>query len=498
MENENFDEDLKNRIKQIFDDYNDGATDEGWSRLREKFPEKKRRDFSFCWFAAAVVLLLGILWFWFSSSNIQNTSLEMVKQQPKEANSKLHNVDSVSSNEPVKQDMASRKKLPYSKSIPSANTQNTLVKTSSPVTARRPSIQAQKNKPAESEPQKQAKAETNVQTNTVFMGIKKASVANNAVKKTEAETANPGIASVNKPLEIATKKAVTTKSTGTDSLVKNQQLSIKKMTFNPPVSVDSLEKKQNQLVAKAANPIIKKPVTAKKVEQTKKISEEKSSKFNLGFYAGIHLNYANGSTSQLGLGTGVSTDFRLSKHLKFSTGLGLLQNNLSYGQTIPTSSRVAATSYALASAVTTPILGSQTSSLKSMDASLLALDIPLNLTYTILPGKNSISFSTGLSSNTFIREVYSYQYNTSMAATNPNGVSTSTGTTEKMQSSKRFSNFNLGKTLNLSAGFAYPLGKNKLQIEPFLKYPLGGNGSQQLLFGSAGINLKMNFSTLKK
>ena len=133
-----------------------------------------------------------------------------------------------------------------------------------------------------------------------------------------------------------------------------------------------------------------------------------------------------------------------------------------------------------------------------MDAGLLALDIPVNLTYIVLPGKNSISFSAGLSSNTFAREVYNYQYNTTLTATNPNGFILSTGSTQNVQSSKSFSNFNFAKTLNLTAGFAYPLGKNKLQIEPFLKYPLGGNGSQQLIFGSAGINLKINFSTFKK
>jgi hypothetical protein len=63
---------------------------------------------------------------------------------------------------------------------------------------------------------------------------------------------------------------------------------------------------------------------------------------------------------------------------------------------------------------------------------------------------------------------------------------------------KSFNNFNFAKTLNLAAGFAYPLGKKHLQIEPFLKYPLGGSGSQELQFGSVGINLKMNIQSFKK
>ena len=64
MEKENFDEELKNRIKQVFEEYDDEAADKGWELLREKCPEKKRRDYFFWWFSSAAALFLIAFIFW--------------------------------------------------------------------------------------------------------------------------------------------------------------------------------------------------------------------------------------------------------------------------------------------------------------------------------------------------------------------------------------------------------------------------------------------------
>src|SRR5438309_598222 len=59
------DNDLRNRIREVFDNYDDGHADEGWQLLREKYPEKARRSpVLWLWLgsAAAILLLfLGIL-----------------------------------------------------------------------------------------------------------------------------------------------------------------------------------------------------------------------------------------------------------------------------------------------------------------------------------------------------------------------------------------------------------------------------------------------------
>ncbi len=85
---------------------------------------------------------------------------------------------------------------------------------------------------------------------------------------------------------------------------------------------------------------------------------------------------------------------------------------------------------------------------------------------------------------------------------NYNNISTPLSTLQQPQSkisSNSFSDFYFAKTLNVSFGIGYPIGKkNHLIIEPFLKYPLSGLGSQQIHFGAGGLNLKFDFQSAKK
>ena len=65
--------------------------------------------------------------------------------------------------------------------------------------------------------------------------------------------------------------------------------------------------------------------------------------------------------------------------------------------------------------------------------------------------------------------------------------------------SRQMKDFDLMRTLNVSFGFNTRLNKKQsLTIEPFLKYPLGGLGSENIRFGASGINVKLNFNTAKK
>ena len=90
----------------------------------------------------------------------------------------------------------------------------------------------------------------------------------------------------------------------------------------------------------------------------------------------------------------------------------------------------------------------------------------------------------GVGSGTFINESYSYL--------NSNG-----STAASLQSGKGFNDFYFARTLNMALGVGYPLGKDQIVIEPFVKYPLQGLGAEQLRFGASGINLKFNFSIKK-
>ena len=61
------DNDPKKRIKEVFDNYEDTSADEGWLKLRKKYPEKAKRIIA-AWMywapiAACLLLFAGIVWF---------------------------------------------------------------------------------------------------------------------------------------------------------------------------------------------------------------------------------------------------------------------------------------------------------------------------------------------------------------------------------------------------------------------------------------------------
>src|SRR5690606_18046448 len=104
-------------------------------------------------------------------------------------------------------------------------------------------------------------------------------------------------------------------------------------------------------------------------------------------------------------------------------------------------------------------------------ANMVGLDIPVNIKYEFNSNKNSFFVSAGFSSNTFINESYTYRYTNTKSP----GLMAQP---EEEKMSKHFNNFNFAKTLNLSFGSGYRLGKHHLFVEPFLKYPLDGMGEQ--------------------
>jgi len=98
----------------------------------------------------------------------------------------------------------------------------------------------------------------------------------------------------------------------------------------------------------------------------------------------------------------------------------------------------------------------------------------------------------GVSSGTFINETYTYSYST------PSLYSSNVSQVQNQSTKDSFNGFYFAKTLNLAFGTGYTIGRSQLVVEPFMKYPLAGLGSQQLKFGAGGVNLKFNFQVKKK
>lgn len=259
----------------------------------------------------------------------------------------------------------------------------------------------------------------------------------------------------------------------------------------PAQAVDS-----NQILARTMEmpPVEKKAIREEDLtpsflvdDQTsdKKLSEKK---VHFGVFAGTYLSYAKGSDNQFNVGAGISSDFKLSKNLKLSTGVAVLQNTFNYERNIPAASF---SSPNFSSSEKLQLLSSparSASQIKNYRANLVGLDIPINLKYEFTRTKNSLFIAAGFSSGTFINESYRYQYGDTPVMGFAGPVE------EEKIEDKHFDNFNFAKTLNISFGSGYQLGKhNRLFIEPFVKYPLEGIGSENLRFGSGGINLRLNF-----
>ncbi|MES2276789.1 MAG: hypothetical protein V4592_12255 [Bacteroidota bacterium] len=481
MDEDKLHTDLNNRIREVFDNYEDTTADEGWALLRQKFPEKEKdRGLAWLWYAAAAVVLLGLgLWFISKPDETKNLVVKNLKTiiQPDKKVNRPAIIDTSINN--VANHIAQiQMQHPQTKPIVQAGAarvgQSPVLPTVQPV----PPVNQAANQIANNR-------------------IQKGSV-NNLPTVSPAPVTNPP-ATVTDPL--VNRAAIT------DALAANQQ-----NKALPVKAADSTGNKPDQYVAvkpadaskQSSADALNKLLAEKTPDKVMDAQKKSARKAMLSVYAATYFNYAQGSQNNINVGAGFSSDFRISNKLKLSTGVAIAQNTLKYDSgTQPSQNGRLSASVAppaqdalnqIASGVSPSSGGSQLNAtptaivptLKNYNASLIGLDIPINLKYQFNPQKSDTYISAGLSSGTFINETYVLNY-----AFAQHDQQNTTHTS--------FNNFDFAKTLNLSFGVGYPLGKsNRLIVEPFLKYPLDGLGSQQIKFGAGGINLKLNFQSTKK
>jgi hypothetical protein len=461
------DNDLRNHIREVFENFEDTHADEDWLLLREKYPEKaKRRPAAWIWWssAAAVLLLfLGILWLMQAPVNKQNLA---IAKKPHLANPAPKTIE-------AKKENGNENDVQVDSIINSLRAQNIANNSNKTHAGSR-----LKNKPDKSEHQPLTSSVLDNPGST----INKSATQNDnisqlaAIGNTKTQDQNNNAALVPKldtGLHPAKSLATTAKPEGI-----NMMKEVKKAN-KLPFSDDEL----------ADN---------KSAEKSK--SKDKAVVF--GVYAATYFNYAKGSNNQLNVGAGFTSDIKLSKNLNLSTGVAIAQNTLTYANQPPVANNSSqANAAAIAAAKSSAnyfavdgqsIYSLAAPTLKNYNASLVGLDVPLNLKYEFNPEKSPSYVSIGLSSGTFINETYtsSYNYNTPL--------SSNVSQIPDQSSHQSFNSFYFAKTLNFSFGTGLTLGGNRLIIEPFVKYPLEGLGSEQLKFGAGGLNLKFNFLNQKK
>jgi hypothetical protein len=445
---EQLDNELRDHIRQVFNDYEDDTAADGWRLLRKKFPAKaKRRAAAYWWSSAALILALLGFGLWLRSSKIKSTKIAS------------HRINS-------SQKFDGRNSTAARKFVMQNNPSSPITKGSA--VPRRRAIEHD------------GKSDGYAMATSSKAGTDGRTINNRAIEH-EALTALPTVS--------------LTQRFSPDALSSNLDATVIPALKSPFVATTGQSdesKREAALLALLEND------QRKEATKPPAVIKEKN-KVLFGVYTATYFNYSKGSSDQLNIGGGISSDIKISSNFKLSTGIAVTQNTLSFSNSLPTATAsgnfttLAAKNLSFAtafnvSANSTPVFVS--TNFKNFNASLIGIDIPVNIKYVISPARSDAFFSAGISSGTFASETYQYKYNYpyQLAAD-----------AQQVSSHSSFSNFALANSLNFSFGTGYQLGRNKrLIFEPFFKYPLNGLGEQQIKFGSGGINLKLNFQSDKK
>ncbi|WP_158989416.1 outer membrane beta-barrel protein [Mucilaginibacter sp. L196] len=448
MSDDQLDNDLRDRIKQVFDDYQDDTAEEGWLLLRKKYPEEKK-DRAIFWYrvagVAAFLLLFLNIFLWYRDDSGYKKKIAGIHKIE-------HRIDSDA--------MATTrgKTIQRDSSIGGVNG-------SKPTTI----------------------------SKVITVGTKQSPVAGKSgiLAHVDQSSLNkyglPGfpVDSESKQTPTATFTAANKAPAVVDSVKTNIQTPNSSSIGKKSIMADQ---QQPVAVSKAMQQLFDKE------DKSKKNTEEQQTAANriaLGIYAASYVNYAKGSQRQFNNGAGISSDIRLTDNLSISTGVAIGQNTLAYNSTTPSMPVALMAINSHNFSASTSALPLVVPASKNLNANLVNLDVPVNLKYNFNPQTGNTYVAAGLSSGTFINESYNttYSYN---APDNGTVLQSQEG------SHKSFDNFYFAQMVNLAFGVGYPLGKNHLVIEPFFKYPLNGLGDQHILFGSGGINLKFNFDAGKQ
>lgn len=484
MSDEQLDNEFKKRMKEVFDNYEDDTPHEGWALLREKYPENQsNRAGAWLWrYAGIAAVLLAVLsiglWFNMPREGAKNL---IVKNGP-------HKGPIVVNPHAI---VKNKQHATGSSSNIARQQPNTVVNGTPGAT-----------KPAIAGPAiaKQNSFSMHHVNNTPIVNnypASSAAINNNtqnivAYQPAPASGPNAGTLHVNKPVtgDAQTgvtppiinnndkKPGATKQSTGLvlAMLDTNKKVPAPVAKKQPDKSIQSMFDNDSRYAAAHNNTNNFKIKTRGVV---------------FGVYAATYINYSKGSNNQFNAGGGVSADIKLTENLSIVTGVAIAQNSFNYNTLTGTSPIVpASAAMAFNAHGNAAVLEQLSPTSKDLNASLVDLDVPVDLKYIFNPKKGNLYIAAGLSSGGFINETYNYStsYN----------IDNNTQPTQDATTKKSFDNFYFAKMLNLSFGIGYPMGNgSKLFIEPFVKYPIAGMGDQHILFGSGGVNLKFNFDAPK-
>ncbi|WP_316768462.1 hypothetical protein [Pedobacter frigiditerrae] len=471
------DEELVSQIKTVFENFDDEQSENGWAKLREKFPEKPTKKLPIWWVsmaAAAILVALGFL-LTLNKTTESNNTHQIVKQQP---------IIKPKTDSIINQEIVSKKDEELKSAKNSFNKKN--------------NGQQKDNSIIEKPIIADVKKETII--SKVEQPIKKEAITNQKVSDVKKETVT---ANVQQPIKngntINPKVGVVQNPISQNTVVANK--------------VDTAQNinNQNQVIANNNGAVVKDPIIVKKttdqflIDQSKILAQKpkeerktKETKSSIEVFSGTFLNYYADNTAKINAGFGVNANVKLTKSLFVSFGAGVSQNKIEYQKSIPTevSRSMSYSAFDAASSAPNNNQGTANStsiSDISINAQLLNFDIPVSLKYYPTK-KQNFYIATGINSNTYLSQKYTYGYN--LSNKNALGI-TQTAKQEETEKSK-VNGFDFATSAIFAIGINQNIGNNSLTFEPYFKPAIGNMGEKNLRINTVGLNLKFNFTSTKK
>ena len=208
----------------------------------------------------------------------------------------------------------------------------------------------------------------------------------------------------------------------------------------------------------------------------------------LAFSPLLESNQENGSTG-VSLGGAVVLEIPISKKLDIYTGIQINNRTINFTEN------------------DVQTLSGETQ-LKSQDAQLTILDIPINLKYNFNMKQRNAYVAIGVSSVTNLQQdiVSTFQTTTTefLETLNSEGILVLTEIevntlSEETVSRGGLNDFYFSRLINMSFGIEFPLENNRhsLTVEPYFKYALGSMTEKNLDLSGLGLSVRLNFKGTK-
>lgn len=428
------DEELVLRIKSVFEDADDGGSENGWLALREKYPEPKKK-LPIWWMtgiAASILVVFGLfLWVNKSPKEIEHTT-QTVKTKTDEIATPGIKQNEQSTH--LKQDKVVPSPIEkHNQSIPLAQ-EKAIVKTVEPKTI-------------------EDKLKITTAEHVVAVNPK---VQTNAILK---------IDSVKEKVQ-------------QNPVIANNAIVTPAETKNTKKTTEEFLKEQTKLLAKSS---------------TKVEDKSKAIKNSIDVFTGTFLNYYADNTVKLNAGFGVNANVKVTKGVFLSFGAGVSQNKIDYKNSVPVAA--VASSDALNSYVAKGGMVVSTSSISDVkiNAQLLNLDLPVTLKFYPTK-KQNFYVAAGVNSNSYLNQKYTYGYNVNTVSS----LGYTSEPKEEVEKTKLkgfdFANsaiFAIGINQNIGKS-------NSIIFEPYFKPAIGSMGEKNLKINTVGLNLKFSFTPSQK